>query len=180
MNDDAFALGETLFSSARIENAGADTVTVSRATIVATPGACGATGGVPQTLAQASALELEAGAGYEMQGQRVLDEDFTLGHWCARVQAQNSTGETVDLGDPIAFDIVEASGDASSTVIARDLGYWTADSGDAGFDAGIEPPGRDPEPGCACSAPGRSLGASWLALLVLGGGVFLRRRVFGR
>jgi hypothetical protein len=163
--------GASLWGSASIRNGGADTVNISRAAIELSSGACGSTSGLGDTkiLADLAVLELEAAETADLQGQRMLDANFPLGQWCAQVRARDASGGSVELGDPLGFDLLEAGAETGSTVIVRDLGHWTADADDVGLgDASMPAADDGPEPGCACSAPGRSISASWLMLLLVG------------
>ncbi|QDG53975.1 hypothetical protein FIV42_25500 [Persicimonas caeni] len=171
-----YAHGDWMFASALLENTGTDTVTVSQASILATPGACGASTQAPRAIVEATALEIGAGETFELQDSLEIDDSFTLGRWCAKVVLQDVAGNTVELGTPGTFDVVEDTGGGSSTVIVRDLGHWSADAADVGVDMGVGDAGQDPEPGCACSASGRSVELSWVGLLLWGAGSLLWRR----
>jgi hypothetical protein len=168
--------GERIWGAASIRNDGADTVDVSRASIVVSDGACGATSSVAKTLDDLAALEIDPGETVDLQGQRQIDQSFPNGRWCAQVKARDASGASVNLGAPVTFDISEGGTDTGSTVEIRDLGHQTADAADVGLSDVETPGGEEPEAGCACSASGRSFGGSWLVLFVLGLGVLLRRR----
>lgn len=177
LDADTYRLGQTIWGSANVVNAGADTVVATRLAIILRPGACGSQTGTPITLEEASAVELAAGDNFELQGRYVVDEAMSPGRWCARVRAQDGAGDVVDLGTPVAFDVVEGAGDTGSSIEVSDLGYWSADAADAGGGGDAEA-GVGPESGCACDHGAAGPPANFLVGigLLLGIGVFRRRR----
>lgn len=184
-NTTEYAHSDWMFTSAVLENTGTETATIARASIVATPGACGAGNAASRTLIESTAVDIAAGESFEVRDSLEIDDSFAVGHWCAKVQVQNASGASVEFDATGTFDVVESTGGDSSTVIVRDLGHSSTDAADAGFDASSPDVRPGPESGCACSSlnhagtPG-SLGAvsvSWLGLLLIGaGGALWRRR----
>lgn len=160
----SYSLGDPLRATARLANTSDDAVFVPRTLIVATPGACGSTAQTEVVLFDVTDIEVAAGESYGIGSSTDLDARFFEGRWCMEVLLEG-VDEVARPGTPVEFDVMAGGSDGSSVTV-RDLGYWGGDAADAGGSDGGQPL-DDPEPGCACSAPGGAVDASWIGLVIL-------------
>lgn len=178
-----YTIGELIRGFADLENTGSDPVALSRLTVLINAGACGAQTDTSIALYEGVALEIAPQETFLVRGNREVDAAFSPGRWCARLHAQNSLGDRVELGAPVGFDILEPGADSGSTIDIEDLEFWgAADAGNSPQDtSGPEVPQPDVNEGCGCAStpagtsPTRLPGGA-IALFVLGAMSWMRRQ----
>lgn len=174
----SFARGERLIASADIKNAGAQAVMLARLTVALSSSACGAQTAQSRLLIDMVALQIAPDEVLKPRGNIEIDQTFSPGHWCARLHAHPAGGDAVELGAPVAFEILESDAGTGSRIDVQDLGFWPGD--DAGVPGTNRPPRQDDvevEAGCACASNESSTPQlSWVSLLIVAGALHAVRR----
>lgn len=145
--------GREMTVVARIKNNGVFPVGLQRVVVRAGPGTC-ATVTPRLDVASASSVALNPEQVFSWSGTTAVGSSFEVGPWCAYAQAVDQLGVLRDVGEPVSFEVAEASSSTGSTIEVSELPTNVPVDGDVGLpDAGGDAGEVDPGGGCCATAP---------------------------
>ncbi|MGM0556779.1 MAG: hypothetical protein ACQEVA_10415 [Myxococcota bacterium] len=138
-----YTLRDSVAGSILVRNDGDQPLYLSQIQVRAVAGECDATSeDSPVPLFDSRFVELAPGGLFDLRGTLEIEDQLTLGRWCAQTYATDGEGNSAEVGAPAYFEVVEESADGGRVVV-RDVGFWEADAFDAGRGANdpVDPPG---------------------------------------